>query len=253
MAETGTEARPPLLRADAALFLDFDGTLAAYAQHPDGVKIEAGLPGLLARLRERLAGALAIVSGRPLEGLDAMLGPPRYAGAGLHGLEWRLERGKTHRSASPVGASRILAALRERFGADRRIVIEDKGAGVALHWRRAPERAAECIAFMREIVTSPELEILRGHAVVEARPRGVHKGAAVQAIARHAPFLGRRPVYVGDDRTDEDGFRAALVLGGHGVKVGPEPSEARYRLASVSAVHEWLAASLSALGSGDKS
>jgi trehalose 6-phosphate phosphatase len=86
---------------------------------------------------------------------------------------------------------------------------------------------------------------------VEARPRGVHKGAAVQALSRHAPFTGRRPVYVGDDRTDEDGFRAALVLGGHGVKVGPEPSEARYRLNSVRAVHDWLAASLGALGAGD--
>jgi trehalose 6-phosphate phosphatase len=247
MAETGTEVRPPLLRADAALFLDFDGTLAAYAQHPDGVTLDAGLPGLLLRLRERLAGALAIVSGRTLDALDAIIGPPRYAGAGLHGLEWRLETGKTHRSATPVGAGRILAALRERFGTDRRIVIEDKGAGVALHWRRAPERAAECIAFMREIVTTPELEILRGHAVVEARPRGVHKGTAVRALSRHAPFAGRRPVYVGDDRTDEDGFRAALVLGGFGVKVGPEPSEARYRLASVDAVHQWLAASLAAM------
>jgi trehalose 6-phosphate phosphatase len=253
MADAGTEARPPLLRADAALFLDFDGTLAAYAQHPDGVKVEAGLPVLLARLRERLAGALAIITGRSLEALDALLGPPRYAGAGLHGLEWRLEKGRIHRSASPGGASPLLAALQGKFGDDRRIVIEDKGAGVALHWRRAPERAAECIAFMREVVTTPELEILRGHAVVEARPRGVHKGAAVQALVRHAPFAGRRPVYVGDDRTDEDGFRAALVLGGHGVKVGPEPSEARYRLGSVQAVHEWLEASLTALGTGDNS
>ena len=81
MAETGTEARPPLLRADAALFLDFDGTLAVYAQHPDGVTLDAGLPGLLLRLRERFAGALAIVSGRTLEALDAIMGPPRYAGA----------------------------------------------------------------------------------------------------------------------------------------------------------------------------
>ncbi len=82
MAETGKEARPPLLRADAALFLDFDGTLAAYAPHPDGVTIEQGLPDLLARLRERLQGALAIVSGRSLEALDALLGPPRFAGSG---------------------------------------------------------------------------------------------------------------------------------------------------------------------------
>lgn len=252
MAETGKEARPPLLRADAALFLDFDGTLAAYASHPDGVTIEQGLPGLLARLRERLHGALAIVSGRPLDALDAILGPPRYAAAGLHGLEWRLATGKTHRNGNPAGARRVLEAVTERFGSDRRLVIEDKGAGVALHWRRAPERAAECIAFMREIVTSPELEILRGHAVVEARPRGVHKGAALRELSRHAPFAGRKPVYVGDDRTDEDGFRAALVAGGHGVKVGPEPTEARYRLAAVEAVHAWLAASLAALEAGEE-
>src|SRR5687767_16020090 len=99
---------------------------------------------------------------------------------------------------------------------------------------------------MREIVDSPDFEVLRGHQVVEARPRGVHKGAAVREFSRHAPFAGRSPVYVGDDRTDEDGFRAALVLGGYGVKVGPEPSEARHRLASVEAVHAWLATSLDA-------
>ena len=247
MAGTGTEARPPRLQADSALFLDFDGTLVDYALHPDGVTVAAGLPDLLAQLRESLGGALAIVSGRTLAALDEFLGPPRFAGAGLHGLEWRLATGKTHRSGSPVGASRIVMALQGKFGGDRRLVIEDKGASAALHWRRAPERSAECIAFMREIVDSPDFEILRGHAVVEARPRGVHKGAAVRELSRHAPFAGRRPVYVGDDRTDEDGFRAALVLGGHGVKVGPEPSEARYRLASVDAVHRWLAASLAAL------
>jgi trehalose 6-phosphate phosphatase len=248
MADTGTEARPPRLQADSALFLDFDGTLVDYALHPDGVTVAAGLPDLLVELREGLGGALAIVTGRTLAGLDALIGETRFAGAGLHGLEWRLATGRTHRSGNPVGASRIVAALQERFGSDRKLVIEDKGASVALHWRRAPERSAECIAFMREIVDSTAFEVLRGHAVVEARPRGVHKGAAVRELSRHAPFAGRRPVYVGDDRTDEDGFRAALVLGGHGVKVGPEPTEARYRLASVDAVHRWLAESLVALG-----
>ena len=85
-----------MLRDDAALFLDFDGTLAAYAPHPDGVVIEAGLPGLLARARERLGGALAIVTGRSLEALDAFLGSPRYAAAGLHGLH------EYHRTAGPA-------------------------------------------------------------------------------------------------------------------------------------------------------
>jgi trehalose 6-phosphate phosphatase len=252
MAEVGTEARPPLLQADAALYLDFDGTLAALASHPDGVTIEAGLPELLVRVRERLSGALAIVTGRTLKALDELIGAPRFAGAGLHGLEWRLAEGATHFSGDPEGARRIAEALRERFGGNPRIFIEDKGPSVALHYRRAPEQAAACMAAMRRLAKRPEFEVLRGHYMVEARPRGAHKGAAVKALQRHAPFSGRRPVFVGDDRTDEDGFRAALVHGGYGVKVGPEPSEARYRLASVAAVNAWLVKSLASLGAEDR-
>src|SRR6185503_4336373 len=89
MAETGTEARPPLLQANAALYLDFDGTLAALAPHPAGVNIEDSLPALLAGVRACLDGAVALVTGRSLAALDALTGLPRYAGAGLHGLEWR--------------------------------------------------------------------------------------------------------------------------------------------------------------------
>jgi trehalose 6-phosphate phosphatase len=247
MADTGTEARPPLLQPDAALFLDFDGTLAALASHPDGVTVIGSLPALLAGLRERLSGAVALVSGRSLAALDAITGLPPYAAAGLHGHEWRLESGKRISAEDPVGAGRIVRALRERFGTDDRLVIEDKGAAVALHYRRAPERAEECIAAMRELMT-PDFAVQHGHFVVEARPRGADKGAAVRALAAQAPFTGRSPVFVGDDATDEDGFSAAAELGGWGVKVGPGPSAARYRIAAVEDVHAWLAASLAALG-----
>lgn len=247
MAEPGTEARPPMLKPDNALFLDFDGTLVAFAQQPDGVTVDAGMPALLADLCARLGGALALVTGRTLAQLDALLGPPRYAAAGLHGYEWRLATGRLHQSGKPAGVGRILSGLRERLGSDARLFIEDKGASVALHYRRAPGRAEACIAAMRELA-GPEFEILQGHCVVEARPRGIHKGIALKTLSAHPPFAGRRPVFVGDDVTDEDGFRVALALGGHGVKVGPEPSVARYRLSSVKAVHDWLAASLLVLG-----
>jgi trehalose 6-phosphate phosphatase len=247
MAETGMEARPPLLHANAALYLDFDGTLAAYAPHPDGVAVDDTLPALLAGLRERLAGAVALVSGRSLAALDALTGLPRFAAAGLHGFEWRLETGDTTASGRPAGTRAIVAALRERFGADPRLVIEDKGAAVALHYRRAPERAAECIAAMRELAHAPEFEVITGHAVVEARPQGVDKGAALRALCAHAPFAGRRPVFVGDDVTDEDGFAVARELGGYGVKVGPGPTAAPYRIDAVQSVYAWLAASLEAL------
>jgi trehalose 6-phosphate phosphatase len=250
MAETGTEARPPLLGANDALYLDFDGTLAQFAAHPDGVSVDDPLRALLEKLCARQGGALALVTGRPLAALDAMLAGPRYAGAGLHGLEWRVASGKTISSANPVGAHRFVRALRERFANDPRVVIEDKGAAVALHWRQAPERAEECVAAMKEIVSSPDFEVLIGHAVAEARPRGANKGTAVRALSNHPPFKGRRPVFVGDDTTDEDGFRAAAEAGGHGVKVGPGATSARFRIATVAGVRDWLAASVAALGAG---
>lgn len=253
MVECGKEARPPLLQHDSALFLDFDGTLADFAQHPDGVTIDAGLPALLAALRARLGGAVALVTGRTLAGLDSIAGLPAQAAAGLHGLELRFESGRTMSSGTPDGASHIARQLRQQFRADPRLVVEDKGAAVALHWRQAPERAEECIAAMKGVAASPEFEVLRGHAVVEARPRGTNKGAALSALSKHGSFAGRRPVFVGDDVTDEDGFRAAALLGGFGVKVGPGETAARYRMSDVGEVHAWLAASLTALTDGTPS
>ena len=100
---------------------------------------------------------------------------------------------------------------------------------------------------MHAIVTSPDFQIQLGHALVEARPRGADKGAAVRMLGTHMPFAGRRPVFVGDDVTDEDGFREAQAEGGDGVKVGGGATAARYRVDSVGAVHEWLAQSLAAL------
>ncbi len=247
MAESGTEARPPLLQPDAALFLDFDGTLAEFAQHPDGVTIDAALPALLAALRARLGGAVALVTGRTLARLDALTGLPPQTAAGLHGLELRFESGRTVSAGNPDGASHIARQLREQFRADSRLVIEDKGAGVALHWRQAPERAEECIAAMKEAAAAPEFEILRGHALIEARPRGTNKGAALAALSNHGSFAGRRPVFVGDDVTDEDAFRAAALLGGYGVKVGPGETGAHFRVSDVDEVHAWLAESLSVL------
>jgi trehalose 6-phosphate phosphatase len=250
MAESGASARPPLLKPDDALFLDFDGTIVAFAQQPDGVVVEEPLRRLLAGLHAHLGGALAIVTGRSIAALDALLGRPRYAAAGLHGLELRFQGGCTTSSANPDGAARIANRLQARFAGDPRVVIEDKGAAVALHWRQAPDRSSECVAAMREAANSPAFEILEGHAVVEARPRGTHKGAAIAALSKHGPFAGRPPVFVGDDRTDEDGFHTVSLLGGYGIKVGPGATAARYRIDSVPAVRAWLEAALAAPGAG---
>jgi len=250
MAENGKESWPPLLSGTAALYLDFDGTLADIALHPDQVVVREPLPALLLALRERLAGAVAVVTGRPLAAVDALLEPARLAGAGLHGAELRLADGRTARAEHPGSIAALVRALRRRFADDPRLLIEDKGAGVALHFRRAPEREAECAAAMRELAAAAELEVLAGRRVVEARARGTNKGVALQRLAAHAPFSGRQPVFIGDDVTDEDGFAAARKLGGYGIKVGAGATGARYRIGAVGRVHEWLSDSLAGLARG---
>lgn len=242
---------PPPLSATAALYVDFDGTLAEIALHPDHVVISQSLPELLAALYERLGGAVAVVTGRRLADVDALLAPIWLPGAGLHGAELRLDPRKTRRMREPQGMPALVEALRERFAADRRLFIEDKGSAVALHYRLAPERGEECVAAMRALAGAPGLEIILGRMVVEARPRGASKGGALHMLAACPPFVERPPVFVGDDVTDEDGFRAAADLGGCGIKVGSGETVAQYRIGEVHEVHAWLLASLRALERGD--
>lgn len=245
-----TAARPPLLAESEALYLDFDGTLADIALRPDHVIVHEPLPALLAALLRHLGGAVAVVTGRSLADIDAMLAPLSLPGAGVHGAELRLANGEARVLEQPPEVAAIARELRGSFADDPRIFVEDKGAAVALHYRQAPERAEECVASVARLAAAAGLQVLQGRMVVEMRRPGVDKGAALCMLALHAPFATRRPVFVGDDTTDEDGFRAAAALGGHGVKVGPGRTAAPYRIDEVSAVHAWLESSLRSLDAG---
>jgi trehalose 6-phosphate phosphatase len=239
---------PPPLPASAALYLDFDGTLAPLAPRPDAVEVPADLPPLLSALQRRLDGALAVITGRRLQDVDARLAPFVFSGAGLHGAELRrAPGGETQLQWNP--ATRALAdALRRRFADDPRILVEDKGASVALHYRQAPSRAQACRDAMLAHAPRKHFEIITGSMVVEARPLGANKGRALQHLSARAPFAGRMPGFIGDDATDEDGFTAAADAGGYGVKVGAGTTVARYRLASVAELARWLRASLAGDG-----
>lgn len=232
---------PAGLLSGAALFLDFDGTLVELAETPASIRVPTGLAQLLARLHDRLEGRLAIVSGRAINDLDSHLPAVRIAFSGSHGVEMRLADGRR----LPIVAPHDLATVRvnvRAFAAKRAgLLVEDKPAGIALHFRQAPDAATAVEDFMQEMATRHELAIQRGSMVVELRPHGADKGDAVRAFMRDAPFRGAKPIFAGDDLTDEHAFAAAADLGGAGVLVGPaRATAAHFRLPSVAAVTAWL-------------
>jgi len=225
-----------------ALFLDFDGTLVEIAATPDAVAVAPGLTATLARLAERLGGALAVVSGRPVAAIDGFLAPLHLPVSGLHGLETRYAPGAPVERAAPVPNMVALRGALAREPFPHGVLVEDKDVTIAVHYRLAPH--AEDLV-RRRIATltagADDLAVLHGKMVVEVKPRGASKGTAVAALMAAPPFAGRVPVFVGDDVTDEDGFAGAEALGGFGIKVGPGPTRARERLPSVTAVQGWLA------------
>jgi trehalose 6-phosphate phosphatase len=239
------DSRPPPLAsfADAAVFLDFDGTLVELADSPDAIEVPATLPALLIGLSERLRGRLAIVSGRAIAELDRHLHSLPCAVAGSHGAELRLP-GSELRSAQPPAQLAVAGeAARAYAASDRRLFVEQKPAGVALHYRLAPEREEEVLAFAAALSRQTGFALLRGKMVAELRPVGSDKGEALRCLMAEPPFAGARPLFVGDDLTDEDAFAAADALGGAGILVGPpRASSARWRLPDVPNVLSWLEA-----------
>jgi trehalose 6-phosphate phosphatase len=224
----------------SALFLDFDGTLVDIAAQPDAVTVPPGLVQTLADLGTYLGGALALISGRPIAQIDQFLHPLRLPAAGVHGAERRSLGGElTLVHTHPL--ERVEEVATELAGRHPALRVEVKRGSLALHYRQAPELEQLCIEAMQEAVgRSPGLALLRGKMVVEAKPGGATKGHAIEAFMHEAPFIGRAPVFVGDDVTDEVGFATVQRLRGLGVKVGDGPTVAWQRLESAAALRDQL-------------
>lgn len=235
---------PPDLLEGAALFLDFDGTLVELADAPDRISVPEALGPMLERLKRKLGGRLAIVSGRSLADLEGHLPLHGIAFSGSHGLELRLADGTRLPLSIPLGLDDACEAV-ETFAeqAQNGFLVERKPAGVALHYRQAPEHAGRADAFMEQLARKTGFALQRGAMVAELRAHGATKGDALKAFMTEPGFAAARPVFVGDDLTDEHGFAEAGALGGAGVLVGPpRDTAAHYRLDSVKAVADWLRA-----------
>jgi trehalose 6-phosphate phosphatase len=192
----------------------------------------------LRALRDKCGGALAIVTGRSLREVDALLGDTPTAVAAEHGTALRHAPGEppvSHESedipADWLEQAQHIAATHPG------VALERKRHGFVLHYRGAPPAGAAIERSLRKLLESKTgFSLLAAKMAWEIRPAGVDKGFAVRAIMERPPFAGRLPIYVGDDVTDEDGIAAAEALGGIGLRVAEsfgEPADVRAWIASL--------------------
>jgi len=229
---------------DIAVLLDIDGTILDIAPTPGAVIVPASLRETLARLSRETGGALALVSGRSLGDIDLLFAPLRLPAIGGHGAEFRLS---PHDERETEQAHPLDGGLRDRLAelavGSPGILVEDKGYSLAVHYRLAPEqegRVKRAVAAIRADWPEEPIEVLPGKSVVEIKPAGFHKGAAIRELMRHKPFSGRRPIFVGDDTTDESAFAVMPEFDGMGYSVGRRLPGTAHCFAAPSDVRRWL-------------
>ncbi len=234
------------LPGSTALLLDLDGTLLDIAPTPDEVRVPHGLTDTLQRLRSHLGGALAVVTGRPIEQIDALLPGVPYAVAGEHGGAIRHAPGAAVvRASLPDPPAEWIMEAARLVDAHPGALLEQKRRGFVFHYRAVPE-LGPLLRDAALALIAPQagrFGLMEASMAWEVRPRGADKGSAVAALMQEAPFAGRLPVFIGDDVTDEDGMRAARGMQGAGLRV-PDV------FGGPAGVRGWLARCADALDAG---
>ena len=227
----------------SAVLLDVDGTLLDIAATPPTVEVPARLKEALGRLRDRTDGATAFVSGRPLTELDRLFAPLRLAAVAGHGAELRVTgKGEPHRFDTPIGDD-LRRQLIAFAAAHDGIILEDKGYSLALHYRLAPELGGDVHAMIAAACApypAHAIEVLKGKAVVELKSTAFNKGTGVRELMKFPPFRGRRPIFIGDDITDEHAFAVLPEFDGIGFSVGRELPELAGTFNTPNDVRAWL-------------
>jgi trehalose 6-phosphate phosphatase len=231
--------------SESAILLDVDGTLVDLAPTPREVWVPPGLTRTLNRLLVRTSGALALVSGRSLNDIDLIFAPEQFPVVGGHGAEMRLsadnEAVATHAPPMDKELKRRLAAIAKLSPG---ILLEDKGYSLALHYRLAPhaEKAIyAAVSLIRADLPNASIEVLPGKCVCEIKHSGFTKATGVLELMTHEPFKGRRPLFIGDDVTDESVFAIMPDLGGIAFSVGRRAKGVAGHFDEPSDVRAWLA------------
>jgi trehalose 6-phosphate phosphatase len=235
--------RGPIDIGQIAILLDIDGTILDVAATPQAVVVPASLRHTLGKLHARTGGALALISGRLIENIDDLFVPLKLPCVGGHGVEMRISASapvqRRHADLSPLLKRQVIAAVT----VDPRIIVEDKGSSLAVHYRLAPGQGPLIkneIAAILDRAPEARLEMLCGKAVIEVKPLSFNKGVAVRELMKGPPFAQRTPLFVGDDVTDESVFAALPALGGHGYSVGREVAGVEGTFGGPQDVRDWL-------------
>lgn len=251
---SGRTSLPPFART--ALLLDLDGTLIDIAPRPELVVVPPGLPPTLRALREALGGALAVISGRPVEQVDSLLERTPYAVAGEHGGAVRhAPDAPLERPTLPTPPPEWLAQAERLVQAHPGVLLEHKARGYVLHYRAVPELGPMLHDALRAVVGgADDFVLMAAHMAWEVRPSGTDKGLAVAALMQRPPLAGRLPLFIGDDVTDEDAIAEARAMGGAGLRVDAAfgtAGDVRAWLAQAATGRTWPALPLSRRGPAD--
>ena len=225
-----------------ALFLDVDGTLYDIENSPSLIKPCFRLQKKLHTIRNRLGGALGLISGRSLDDLDRIFDNNKIPVAGNHGAQLR-DALQTKEYQADTGNIKVIAdKIKGLLNGQKDIEIENKGSNLTVHFRNSTIDRKEINKIIMELVKhEPKLTFLKGKEVLEVKPLSHNKGTAISYFMRTKPFIKRRPIFIGDDVSDEDGFETVNKKGGWSVRVGNNKrSKANFFLPNVKSVHEMM-------------
>ncbi len=235
---------PKINKSEWAAFCDFDGTLVDIAPSPSAIVVPDNLISLLQNLDSELNGATAVISGRSLTDLRSHLGGLKVTMVGSHGAEWTDHRENSGCIDFDESAFFQYKKSIAHYAQIQSLLVEDKRFSIAIHTRDKAFAEEPLDQFLETLNIPPSFKILRGKAIREIKPITINKGVAVERLMNSEPFLGRRPLFIGDDVTDEDAFKVVNQHNGMSIKVGKGESCAQYRLQSPADVIAFLQAAL---------
>ena len=230
--------------ASVALFLDVDGTLLDLAARPDDVVTPVGLVATLAGAERKLAGALALISGRAIDDIDHLFAPLRLRVSGVHGAEIRFDPdGAIAPTVATDLPQSLLAALRHAVEPFPGVFVENKRFSFTVHYRLAPSAEPQVRNIVKQVLDSTPINVdmMDAHYAIEIKSPCFDKGGAIATFLATSTFLGRKPIFVGDDTTDESGFALVSARGGSAYSVGRRRPGAIGSFSAPQAVRGWLA------------